>query len=670
MKNSIPMLIVVSIIAIIGIGLLGDAAPTGLAVAQDCVDSDNGGDNTLEKQIFEKGTTTQQRRWGKPRIREDQCKNEEKVREYYCRRGRIQGKTVSCPQGTYCQDGACAEPTIGPVPPSPEDKCKATYGAENLQCEYGSGGGARRLCKKNAERQFKSCLQTAAEPVVTIPTTAVCMQRNEEEMAAAKMRYNFELEAANDRFLGCIAERPIESKLIEQDISPMKFIEAASSDLCKFLDKGPCVSALALYEYPEIGGIIAGVETYTQRFTNAEAIKGLMEQFGQDTVDIDIEEMDGHYVYVFNSEGPRESIAIAWYSGREVIAIEFEDVPEEMSVLPIINMVTAYLRKFPSDLRPAPPEESFRKAYWQCQDGYESYEGGATSCKSPATWNSYAKRDCQDRCNEKTRKCGVKEFSLSVPCPLPTSQEKFAIAGIEGWKDSFAPYEDVFLIIKGVEPDGTPAEPGEGFNVQFYLTQQDKNFAAGNAEYEGGYWYVRFRAPPFPGEYDLQVDLYCSPVEALCDKRYGFAAHVEDRRTFVIKEGLIPELPEYCQDLEMVWYIDDEAAARFYYDFVNDQCERFRCLTDKEISPLCYNQEECFNNCGGECIPIPSAANECELTEPGPPSCNDFDICTTDSFVDGRCSFEKIKPCCGNLLCEGEEDEDSCRIDCARVIGI
>jgi len=51
--------------------------------------------------------------------------------------------------------------------------------------------------------------------------------------------------------------------------------------------------------------------------------------------------------------------------------------------------------------------------------------------------------------------------------------------------------------------------------------------------------------------------------------------------------------------------------------------------------------------------------------------CNDFDVCTRDSCVQGQCSFIRITPCCGNSLCEAQETPDSCPDDCqvARPMG-
>lgn len=52
-----------------------------------------------------------------------------------------------------------------------------------------------------------------------------------------------------------------------------------------------------------------------------------------------------------------------------------------------------------------------------------------------------------------------------------------------------------------------------------------------------------------------------------------------------------------------------------------------------------------------------------QLTCPG--SCDDFDFCTTDTCVQGRCVNTPQVPCCGNKKCETGESESSCALDCA-----
>lgn len=52
------------------------------------------------------------------------------------------------------------------------------------------------------------------------------------------------------------------------------------------------------------------------------------------------------------------------------------------------------------------------------------------------------------------------------------------------------------------------------------------------------------------------------------------------------------------------------------------------------------------------------------ITNDKEPTCDDSNQCTKDYFEDEQCSHEQIIPCCGNSLCEANEDTESCDIDC------
>ena len=65
------------------------------------------------------------------------------------------------------------------------------------------------------------------------------------------------------------------------------------------------------------------------------------------------------------------------------------------------------------------------------------------------------------------------------------------------------------------------------------------------------------------------------------------------------------------------------------------------------------NQDEASIDCGGVCKPCEKALD-----------CNDSNPCTEDKIEDGRCSNNPIAPCCGNKICE--EQEENCAEDCKK----
>ncbi|MDP7180002.1 MAG: hypothetical protein QF824_01920, partial [Candidatus Woesearchaeota archaeon] len=55
-------------------------------------------------------------------------------------------------------------------------------------------------------------------------------------------------------------------------------------------------------------------------------------------------------------------------------------------------------------------------------------------------------------------------------------------------------------------------------------------------------------------------------------------------------------------------------------------------------------------------------------TAPVELDCDDNDVCTRDSIVEGRCAYDVISPCCGDDVCEGSEDFNSCSSDCEETV--
>jgi len=78
-------------------------------------------------------------------------------------------------------------------------------------------------------------------------------------------------------------------------------------------------------------------------------------------------------------------------------------------------------------------------------------------------------------------------------------------------------------------------------------------------------------------------------------------------------------------------------------------------ISSKAAKESCFdgikNQNEADVDCGGICKSCKQHATECD----------DNDQCTEDIIEDGKCVNREIVPCCGNNICEENED---CSLDC------
>lgn len=83
-----------------------------------------------------------------------------------------------------------------------------------------------------------------------------------------------------------------------------------------------------------------------------------------------------------------------------------------------------------------------------------------------------------------------------------------------------------------------------------------------------------------------------------------------------------------------------------------------------------YNNQKAFAKLP---VKITSPSNEIS-SQPEPqaeapkPDCNDNNACTEDIIENGKCSHTPITPCCGNGICES--DEEKCESDCRKEISI
>lgn len=143
-------------------------------------------------------------------------------------------------------------------------------------------------------------------------------------------------------------------------------------------------------------------------------------------------------------------------------------------------------------------------------------------------------------------------FYLKVLSARPFEEKLFTIA-LAGKKESYAPGEKMYLIAKGLEPDGTPGTYEEGFNLQWYVTKSGQRFSWGNAIYRGGDWYIEDSAPLESGEYDIEIAYYCSREPSDCVARYGSGAQTTEvwkifvsEETKVCGNGICETNENYC----------------------------------------------------------------------------------------------------------------------------
>jgi hypothetical protein len=83
---------------------------------------------------------------------------------------------------------------------------------------------------------------------------------------------------------------------------------------------------------------------------------------------------------------------------------------------------------------------------------------------------------------------------------------KQKITGITGNLNSYSQKQNINLIVKGVEDDGTSASSDEGWNIQYYTYDINNNItflqnSGYNGVYKNGYWYLDYNVPSNSGSY-------------------------------------------------------------------------------------------------------------------------------------------------------------------------
>jgi hypothetical protein len=264
------------------------------------------------------------------------------------------------------------------------------------------------------------------------------------------------------------------------------------------------------------------------------------------------------------------------------------------------------------------------------------------------------------------------------------------ISDISGEKSSYFTKEPISLVIKAVEADGTPAESGEGFNIQFYTYELSNPaeplqvyMTSGhyNAYYDQGYWHVDYYAPTHEGSYYTEIALYCSLQGSKCFDSYpGF----DERQKiyFTVSKG--------CSS-------DSECQASFSHCSCSWTCSRASDVPKVDCARACpdsdYESEKPSCSCiDGNCVSgncEPKCLNDGTRSEGWYDSCSRrlirYEDCSQDAcpigkyqcdstgFYIQKCDPAKgwynaeycdsgckqggcsIEPACGNNACEAGE---------------
>lgn len=92
-----------------------------------------------------------------------------------------------------------------------------------------------------------------------------------------------------------------------------------------------------------------------------------------------------------------------------------------------------------------------------------------------------------------------------------------------------------------------------------------------------------------------------------------------------------------CTGIVMIW----PSERREVYNYSEDTCPGYRCVSGNEIGPTCYNFQNCSEECNGDCVYIPLAKKQCKT------NCTDTD--------DGKDYYVK-----GSVTYRGHKYEDWC----------
>lgn len=145
-----------------------------------------------------------------------------------------------------------------------------------------------------------------------------------------------------------------------------------------------------------------------------------------------------------------------------------------------------------------------------------------------------------------------------------------------------------------------------------------------------------------------ETSIFDPPGERVAERSYVLGVETKSSEVIQLK---IPDSskPGRYRAVTQVRYdgIEEESSFTFIVSETREQGSCSNGIRDRGETGV---------DCGGECPPCSAGAGCGECSQPDP--------CTSASCVNGKCIYSKIRPCCGNLVCETTESSLNCPADC------
>lgn len=108
----------------------------------------------------------------------------------------------------------------------------------------------------------------------------------------------------------------------------------------------------------------------------------------------------------------------------------------------------------------------------------------------------------------------------------------FETSNIDGYREIYAPGEQILFHVAGKSPESLAIDPKAGFHVQAMIIseKQINPYSSANGSYdeEKRAWLVTLTAPnEVSSSYQVEISLYCAHETGPCVDTYGQAAQIQ-----------------------------------------------------------------------------------------------------------------------------------------------